>query len=128
MEVPRRHSPLGLRNTGMETTTTNPVLKPEVAESIREEATAKYEEVRKEARQYTADSIRMIRRNPTESALASFGVGFLLAQLPLGFIAAGLVRLAFAALKPAALIYSVYKFAQEFGYIPQQRPPSVEGK
>jgi hypothetical protein len=103
-------------------TSSNPVLKPEDAGKIRETVTRQYEEVRQGARDYTAKSMKMVRANPTEAALTGLGIGFLLAQLPLRFIAAGIVRLALASLRPAALIYAVYKLVEEYGNIqPRQQ-------
>lgn len=111
----------------METTTTNPALKPEEAETIREQMTEQYQETRQQARDYTAKGMKMIRRNPSQSALAGLGIGFLLAQLPLRFIAAGIVRLFLASLRPAALLYAIYKLGQEFGMLPRAEAQAPAG-
>ena len=49
------------------------------------------------------------RREPTRATVSAFGVGFLLNLLPLSAIAAALVGLAFALLRPALLFLGLFK-------------------
>jgi hypothetical protein len=53
-----------------------------------------------------------VREKPTQSLLCAFAAGYILERLPLGRIAAGLLRLLLFALKPALLIYGVAKLYQ----------------
>ena len=49
------------------------------------------------------------RRDPTRATVSAFGAGFLLNLLPLGAIAAALVGIAFALLRPALLFLGLFK-------------------
>ena len=53
-----------------------------------------------------------IAANPAESVLGGVGIGYLLAFLPLVAIAGQLVRLGFALLRPALMVYAVVKLAE----------------
>lgn len=54
-----------------------------------------------------------IRENPTQAALVSLGVGFLLAQLPLRLLVTALVRLVVWVLKPTLILYGLYRLAED---------------
>ena len=57
-----------------------------------------------------------VREKPTQSLLYAFAAGYILHRLPLVRVLAGLLRLFFAALKPAILVYGaakLYRSAQE---------------
>jgi len=57
-----------------------------------------------------------VREKPTQSLLYAFAAGYALNRLPLGRVLAGFLRLLFAALKPAILIYGaakLYRSAQD---------------
>ena len=57
-----------------------------------------------------------VREKPTQSLLYAFAAGYILHRLPLVRVLAGLLRLLFAALKPAILVYGaakLYRSAQE---------------
>jgi len=60
-----------------------------------------------------ANAEKCIREHPKESAIATMCAGFLIAQLPLRLLAAGLVRLFLLVLKPAAIIYGLYCMAED---------------
>jgi len=62
---------------------------------------------------YCADSEQYIRSNPTKSALVAVGVGFLLAQLPLRWMAVALFKLLFLLIKPATFIYAVSRLIDD---------------
>ena len=57
-----------------------------------------------------------VRENPSQALLYAFVAGFILNRLPLGSIVRGFARLAFLALRPAALVYGasrLYQAAQD---------------
>jgi hypothetical protein len=56
---------------------------------------------------------KCIREHPDEAALFSLGVGFLLAQFPLRFLMAAAARLVLLVIKPAALLYGLFRFAED---------------
>ena len=69
----------------------------------------------KESREYRAETTeKFIREHPGQSALAAMGVGFLIAQLPLRYIAAVFIKIALMVLKPVAVVYSVARLFEDF--------------
>ena len=56
---------------------------------------------------------KYVREHPAQSALTAIGVGFLLAQIPMRFIAVAFFRLILLILKPAALLYVVTNFLRD---------------
>ena len=54
-----------------------------------------------------------IREHPDEAALLSVAAGFVLAQFPLRFLLSALVRLVLMVLKPAALLYGLFRLAED---------------
>lgn len=54
-----------------------------------------------------------IRTHPTEAAVTSLCAGFLIAQLPLRLLAAAIARLILLVIKPAALLYGLYRLADD---------------
>jgi hypothetical protein len=70
-----------------------------------------------------------IETHPRQAALVSLAGGFLLAQLPLRLLTAGLARIVLWSLKPTAVLYALYRLA-EAGYAhrhPEEAaPPSPE--
>lgn len=62
---------------------------------------------------YYADSEEYVRRNPTKAALVAIGVGFLLAQLPLRWMAVALIKLLFLLVKPATFVYAISKLMDD---------------
>lgn len=56
------------------------------------------------------------REEPMKATSAAFGVGILLALLPLGSIVSGLLRLLFLVARPVLLILGVVKVAEEFDF------------
>ena len=70
-----------------------------------------------------------IREHPGEAALISLGAGFLLAQFPLRLLLTALTRAVLLVLKPTALLYGVFRLAEDFrerqaqaGAAPEERP------
>ncbi len=58
---------------------------------------------------YYRDGEEYVRRNPTQSALVSVGVGFLLAQLPIRYMLLAILKLVLLLVKPATFIYAISK-------------------
>ena len=56
------------------------------------------------------------REEPIKATSAAFGVGILLALLPLGSIVSGLLRLLFLVVRPVLLILGVVKVAEEIDF------------
>ena len=54
-----------------------------------------------------------IREHPDAAALVSGGAGFLFAQLPLRRLAAAGMGLGCALVKPAAILYGLYRLAED---------------
>ena len=54
-----------------------------------------------------------IREHPRQAALACLGAGFLLSLLPLRLLLSALVRLILCLLKPAVMLYGVYRLAED---------------
>ena len=54
-----------------------------------------------------------IREHPAQAAWVSLAVGLLLAQLPLRLLATALVRLMVWVLKPALVLYGLYRLAED---------------
>ena len=57
---------------------------------------------------------RSVREEPVKTAGLAFVAGLFLTILPVGRILAGLVRVAFALVRPALLILGVVKLVEEF--------------
>jgi hypothetical protein len=51
----------------------------------------------------------LARREPVKAVVAAFGAGFLLNMLPLGAIAAAMVRIVFSLIRPALLFLGLVK-------------------
>jgi hypothetical protein len=66
---------------------------------------------------------KCIRDHPDEAALLGLGAGFLLAQLPLRFLAAAVIRAVVMVLKPAALLYGLFRLAEDF-HAQRSGPPN----
>ena len=73
-----------------------------------------------------------IRTHPDQAALVSLGAGFLLAQLPLRFLAAALLRTLVMLLKPAVLIYGIFRLTEDYygrqqpaGGVPEPEEPEA---
>ena len=66
---------------------------------------------------------KCIREHPDEAALFSLGVGFLLAQFPLRLVMAALARVVLLVIKPAALLYGLFRLAEDV--YNQPRPESA---
>ena len=62
---------------------------------------------------------KCIRENPGESALTSLIAGFFLAQLPLRLLISALARVILLILKPAVVLYGIYRMAEDI----YARPP-----
>ena len=69
-----------------------------------------------------------IREHPKEATIVTLCAGYVLAQLPLRLLAAGLVRLVFLILKPAAILYGLYCLAENCPcrHHPEDRMPGAE--
>jgi|GEM_PF-4221169 len=72
------------------------------------------EEARIQAKRGLQRSAEYIREHPRQSALTALGLGALLAQLPLRFLATGLAGLFLMLLKPAAFLYAGLKIAEDY--------------
>src|ERR1051326_5360755 len=62
---------------------------------------------------YYADSEEYVRHNPTKAALIAIGTGFLLAQLPLRWMAVALIKVLFLLVKPATFIYAIARLTDD---------------
>jgi len=54
-----------------------------------------------------------IREHPGQAALTCLGAGFLLSQLPLRLLIGSFVRLVLWLLKPAVMLYGIYRLAED---------------
>ena len=66
-----------------------------------------------ECNETTAQVQACIREHPAQAAWVSVGVGLLLAQLPLRLLATALARLGVWMLKPALILYGLYRLAED---------------
>lgn len=60
-----------------------------------------------------AKAEKCIKEHPDEAALTSLGAGFILAQLPLRLLMSVLARLILLVLKPAVVLYGIYRLAED---------------
>ena len=54
-----------------------------------------------------------IREHPMEAALTSLGMGFVLAHLPLRLLGSVLLSTVLLLLKPAMILYGIYRLAED---------------
>ena len=66
---------------------------------------------------------KCIREHPRQAALTCLGAGFLLSRLPLRLLLSALARLILWFLKPAVLLYGIYRLAED---IHAQRQPGED--
>ena len=66
-----------------------------------------------ECKETTDQAQACIREHPVQAAWVSLGIGFLLALLPLRLLATALVRLMVWVLKPALVLYGLYRLAED---------------
>jgi hypothetical protein len=62
---------------------------------------------------YYEDGETYIRDNPTKSALVAIGAGFLLAQLPLRWMAVALIKVLLLVVKPATFVYAISRLIDD---------------
>ena len=62
---------------------------------------------------YYTDSEDYVRHNPTKAALIAIGIGFLLAQLPLRWMAVALLKVLFLLVKPATFVYAIARLTDD---------------
>ncbi|XHR28005.1 MAG: hypothetical protein ACFUZC_19005 [Chthoniobacteraceae bacterium] len=67
-----------------------------------------------------------IREHPEKAALFSLGIGFLLAQLPLRLVMAAVASLVLTVIKPAALIYGLFRLAEDVYHQPRPAAPNPD--
>lgn len=68
------------------------------------------------------------RENPTQALSSAFGIGLVLALLPLGSVISGLFRLLFLLLRPILIVLGLVKLYEELGNRrPTSVPPNSEG-
>jgi hypothetical protein len=67
------------------------------------------------------------RQQPTQALSAAFGLGLVLALLPLGSLLGGLTRLAFLVLRPILIVLGLVKLYEQFDHsrpVPSESEPS----
>ena len=70
-----------------------------------------------------AEAETCIREHPGQAALTCLGAGFVLAQFPLRLLMGALARLVMWILKPAVVLYGIYRLAED---IHARRHPVAE--
>ena len=77
--------------------------------TIEESISGKWLETRSTLDQYLRDGEEYVRAEPLKAVAYAAATGYVLRMLPVGTIVGGLLSLALAAVKPAALVYGAAK-------------------
>ena len=95
----------------------------QAAEDFKEGTKRQARQVEGGLRERLSASEALVREYPAQSALIAAGIGFLIAQLPLRFVVAGLIRGILLVLRPALALYGLAKL---FERARTPEPPHAE--
>lgn len=95
----------------------------EAAEEFEQGAESRFRQAEGEVREALSASEEFVREHPTQSALIAAGVGFLIAQLPVRILAAGLIKGTLLLLKPVAVLYALSRLIGDVRVQEPRQPP-----